>query len=158
MIFYIFMNVLHFYKEKSFTILTWLIYRLQLSIWMSLEKWKSFFHSGHLSIFLCPFLSILQPEWVKKKCCVPALVFFSQFVSTNLRVWVWMWWTESVCSTAFWGNVERNGIHGLLRFSSLNGCSRCFTINSHWPRHTGDMHLTLPWHCWCLSDVCLFCW
>ncbi len=27
-----------FYKEKSVTVLIWLIYRLQLSIWMRLEK------------------------------------------------------------------------------------------------------------------------
>ncbi len=68
-----------------------------------------------------------------------------------------MWWTASVCSTAFWGNVERNTIHGLLRFSSLNGCSCCFMINNHWFLWP-DTLVTCTVHFLDIADVCLFCW
>lgn len=63
-----------------------------------------------------------------------------------------------VCFTVSWGNAERNSVHGLLRFSSLNGCPRCFTINSHWflwPWHAGERNFSLPWHLRCLSVLLL---
>lgn len=115
----------------------------------------------HFLFFLCLFFSILLLSTNLrdgitnfKVLCVSTSPFILICLSAQTSVCGCGELRVCVCSTASWGNAERNGVHGLLRFSSLNGCSCCFTINSHWflwPWHAGERNFSLPWHLRCLS-------